>query len=110
MFKCDRMGKANRILVQQSEVPELKEQIKKLEAEAVALNSKLLKLEKEPNIEDLAKLFHESGREAVMNGKVLMKMEGKPSFKEWDELPEDAREGRRIQARFFLAKCNISLK
>jgi predicted nuclease with TOPRIM domain len=107
------MGKANRIAVQQAEVPLLKEQIKKLEAEAVALNSKLLKLEKEPNVEELAKLFHESGREAVLNNKVL-KPDGAPIgqivFKEWDQITEDAREGRRIQSRFFLAKCNISLK
>jgi hypothetical protein len=107
------MGKANRVIVQAGEVPDLKEQIKKLEAEAVAMNSKLLKYEKEIVIEELAKLFHESGREAVLSNNVL-KPDGAPIgqivFKEWVDLPEPAKEGRRIQAKYFLNKCYISLK
>ena len=57
------------------------------------------------NIEVLAKELHEAGREAVLNNKVL-KPDGAPVgqivFKEWDDLPEEAKEGRRIQIRYLL--------
>lgn len=66
-------------------------------------------------LESFAKLVHESGRKAVEAGKVLVKMPDSQleSFKtgneraaglfvEWADLPEDAKEGRRMQAAFFL--------
>ena len=56
------------------------------------------------NIETLAKLLHEAGREAVLANKVHKK-DGAPVgqivFVEWDQLSDDAREGRRIQARYL---------
>lgn len=56
-------------------------------------------------VEELAHILHESGREAVLLNKVHKK-DGAPLgqivFKEWDEISEDAREGRRIQARFLI--------
>lgn len=64
-------------------------------------------------VEDLAQILHESGREAVLNNKVVKKDGaplGKIRFIEWSELTEDAKEGRRIQARFILNKCHIYLK
>jgi len=60
--------------------------------------------------EELAKLLHEAGREAVLKNKVLKK-DGAPigqiKFIEWDELNEDAKEGRRIQARYLLERLSI---
>lgn len=54
-------------------------------------------------IEKLAKVLHESGREAVEKGLVYMKGDNIPKkpFCEWNDLPEDAKEGRRVQARFL---------
>jgi len=59
---------------------------------------------KEKKVEMLAMLLHEGGRKAVETGKVLVKPKdpgGRP-FMEWFDLPEHAKEGRRIQARFLL--------
>jgi hypothetical protein len=59
------------------------------------------------NAEELACVLHEAGREAVLNNKVLKKdgaPAGKIKFVEWEDLPEDAKEGRRIQARYLLQK------
>ena len=61
-------------------------------------------------IDELAKLLHEAGREAVLANKVLKK-DGNPigqiTFIEWDDLPENAKEGRIIQARFLLDNAII---
>lgn len=68
------------------------------------------KAEIKEKIEELAKSLHEAGREAVLTNKVIKK-DGAPlgqiKFLEWDEIDEDAREGRRIQARFLLEKYVI---
>lgn len=52
----------------------------------------------------LAFILHEAGREAVLANKVHKK-DGAPlgaiKFAEWNEITEDAKEGRRIQARFL---------
>lgn len=65
------------------------------------------------DVESIAKVMHESVREAVLNNKVL-KPDGAPigqiKFKEWDELPEDAKEGRRIQAKYFCKIYDLFLK
>jgi hypothetical protein len=51
---------------------------------------------------DMARLIHESGREAVE--KRLVYRDDLPvlPFCEWEDLPEPAREGRILQARFLL--------
>jgi hypothetical protein len=64
-------------------------------------------------IEALAYLYHEAGREAVLKNQVLKKDGnpiGKIKFIEWEELPEDAKEGRRIQARFLIKLLDIRSK
>jgi hypothetical protein len=58
--------------------------------------------EAEP-IEALARLLHEAGREAVARGLVVRTDVPIRPFIEWDGLTGEAREGRRVQAR-FLAK------
>ena len=57
-------------------------------------------------VEYLAKELHEAGRAAVLSGKVVNKNPNQP-FLEWDEITEDAREGRRIQARYLLNRNDI---
>jgi len=52
--------------------------------------------------EDFAKDLHEAGREAVAQAATLNPNVQK-GFVEWPDLPEHAREGRRIQARYLLA-------
>jgi hypothetical protein len=61
------------------------------------------------DVQSLARLLHEAGREAVQRALVLNKVPGQ-SFREWPELPEEAREGRRVQARFLLQRNLIWLK
>lgn len=53
---------------------------------------------------ELARLIHESGRQAVASGKVYMKGPGVPRkpFCEWRSLPPDAIEGRLMMAKFLL--------
>jgi len=62
-------------------------------------------------IEVLAQELHEARREAVLQNKVHKK-DGAPLgeiiFKEWHEISRDAREGRRIQARYLAKRYNIS--
>lgn len=62
-------------------------------------------------VEFLAKELHEAGREAVEKGATVAAGKfGDPSrkFMEWDEISEDAREGRRIQARYLLERFEFS--
>ena len=57
------------------------------------------------NIEDLAKDLHEAGRAAVEAGNTVAATkfgEQTRKFLEWDEISEEAREGRRIQAVWFM--------
>lgn len=56
-------------------------------------------------VESLARELHEAGREAVERGLVVNNL-GKP-FLGWDEITEEAREGRRVQARYLLARFAI---
>ena len=51
-------------------------------------------------VEALARILHESGREAVARGKVHIK--ANLPFCEWKDLSDDAREGRRIMARYLI--------
>jgi hypothetical protein len=63
--------------------------------------------------EQLAKILHEAGRKAVLSNKVVKK-DGAPlgqiKFLEWNEITEDARDGRRIQAEHILSICNVEMK
>lgn len=62
------------------------------------------------DVETLAKELHEAGREAVKAGATVAQEHHKDevhSFIEWNDLTEHAREGRRIQARYLLAKYKI---
>jgi len=58
------------------------------------------------DVEYMAKIFHEAGKEAVLKNAVV-KTEVKPIFKEWDEISEEAREGRRIQVRFLMERFDL---
>ncbi len=59
------------------------------------------------NIEILAKELHEAGREAVLKRKTVtasdLKIKTPNKFIEWKDLSEDAKEGRRIQARWLFS-------
>ena len=62
------------------------------------------------DIETLAKELHEAGRAAVEAGNTVAAEkfgEQTRKFLEWDEMTEVAREGRRIQARYLLARYTI---
>lgn len=61
-------------------------------------------------IDGFAKILHEAGREAVEKGAtVAAENFGEPTrkFLSWDEISEQAREGRRIQARYILDRFMI---
>jgi Protein of unknown function (DUF550) len=63
------------------------------------------------NIEQLAMELHEAGRAAVESGQtVAHSMKGEPSrkFLEWYELTDQAKEGRRVQARYLLERFRIA--
>lgn len=65
------------------------------------------------NIEAFAKELHEAGREAVEAGATVAADhhgEKARKFLGWDEITENAREGRRIQARCLLKRFNVSPK
>jgi hypothetical protein len=64
-------------------------------------------------IEDLAKELHEAGREAVEKGATVAADkfgEKTRTFMGWDEITENAREGRRIQAKYLLERYIIIKK
>lgn len=61
-------------------------------------------------IEALASILHEAGREAVESGSTVAAErfgEASRSFVEWKDLGESAREGRMIQARYLLARFDF---
>jgi hypothetical protein len=59
-------------------------------------------------IEELAKILHEAGREAVQKN-CLVNPSSK-GFIEWGDLNDQAKEGRRIQARYLLERYNLIKK
>jgi len=64
------------------------------------------------DVESLARELHEAGREAVEKGATVAADkfgEKTRTFLSWDELTENAREGRRIQARYLLRRYKIEL-
>ena len=59
------------------------------------------------DIEKLAQELHESGREAVEQGLTVAADhhgERTRAFLDWNSISEKAKEGRRVQARWLLAK------
>jgi len=61
-------------------------------------------------VESLAKILHASGRKAVETGKTVGLAHDlhKPiPWIVWNDLHEDAKEGRRIQARYLLERVTI---
>lgn len=63
------------------------------------------------NIENLAKELHEAGRAAVEAGNTVAAEkfgEQTRKFLEWGEITELARDGRRIQAKYLLARYAIT--
>ena len=64
-------------------------------------------------VEYLAQQLHEAGRAAVEAGQtVAAERFGDYArvFVKWEEISEQAREGRRVQARYLLEHFNISKK
>ena len=62
--------------------------------------------------ETLAREIHEAQREPVAKGKTLTRALGSAPypFIEWHDLPEKAKEGRRMQAVYLLKRYNITPK
>ena len=64
------------------------------------------------DIETMARLLHESNREPVMKQRTLVKHTELgfefPTFVEWSDLPEHAKEGKRDSARFILKRCKVT--
>lgn len=66
-------------------------------------------------VEELARILHESGRETWEHkldrhshfSLMSEVVNGPPPFVEWDDLAEDAREGRRVMARYLLAHPKV---
>jgi hypothetical protein len=58
----------------------------------------------------LARLLHEAGREAVEKGKIYRKELPSKPFAEWDQLDDDAREGRLMMARFVLQNAKVEFR
>lgn len=53
-------------------------------------------------VEKLAMMLHEAGREAVARNLVVRNDVPVRPFVEWQDLTEDAKEGRRVQARYLI--------
>ena len=61
-------------------------------------------------VEALAELIHDAGKEAVKKGWVLAKPEEHPGWVEYDDLPVQAKEGRRSQARFLVTRAGYVIE
>ena len=61
-------------------------------------------------VERLAQVIHESAREAVLSGATVAHDkfgENAKRFTEWNELTENAREGKRMQAQYLIDLYHI---
>lgn len=58
-------------------------------------------------VEALGRILHEAGREAVEKKLIYRDDVPVKPFAEWEDLPEPAKEGRRLQARFLLAHQDL---
>lgn len=77
-----------------------------------ACRSKYLETYWESDVEMLAKELHEAGRKAFESGATVAQAQQKDKafpFVEWDALTEQAKEGKRIQARHLIEKFRIVL-
>lgn len=77
-----------------------------------ACRSKYLETYWESDVEMLAKELHEAGRKAFESGTTVAQAQQKDKafpFVEWDALTEQAKEGKRIQARHLIEKFRIEL-
>lgn len=80
---------------------------RKLKKWLIALNE----LQRDMEVEDLAMDLHEAGRAAVEAGNTVAAEkfgEQTRKFLEWDEITEPAKDGRRIQAKYLLARYDIT--
>lgn len=59
-------------------------------------------------VEQLAKILHESGREAVEKRMIYRSDLPVKPFAEWDELDENTKEGRRMMARFVRSRPDVA--
>ncbi len=59
-------------------------------------------MEKAKRVEKLARILHESGRKAVEQRKLYRNDLPVKPFCEWEDLPEEAKEGRRLMARYLM--------
>jgi hypothetical protein len=59
-------------------------------------------------IDELARHLHEAGRAAVLAGQVVNKVPG--PFLEWHQITDEAREGRRVQARYLFGQGLIDVE
>jgi len=66
------------------------------------LDSTRGRIKRSAYIELLARVLHESGREAVERRLIYRSDLPIRPFAEWNELTEDAQEGRRLMAKFLL--------
>jgi hypothetical protein len=57
-------------------------------------------------IDVLARILHESGREAVAQRKIYRDDVPIKPFAEWADLPEPAKEGRRMMARYLVDRAS----
>ncbi len=60
------------------------------------------------DVKTLARELHEAGREAVEKRLVVRDDVPVMPFVEWDAITENAREGRRIQARWLLERYRVT--
>lgn len=60
-------------------------------------------------VERLAQLLHEGGRGAVAKNYLVNTSDTSTIFIEWADLSENAREGRRIQARYLISQATTLL-
>lgn len=77
-----------------------------------ACRSKYLETYWESDVEMLAKELHEAGRKAFESGATVAQAQQKDKafpFVKWDALTEQAKEGKRIQARHLIEKFRIVL-
>lgn len=75
--------------------------------------SKYFETSWESDVETLAKELHEAGHEAFMAGVTVAQEHHEDKvfpFIEWDDLTEQAKDGKRIQARYLIGKFNIELE
>lgn len=78
----------------------------------VECRSKYLETYWDSDVEMLARELHEAGRKAFDAGTTVAQAQQKDKafpFVEWDELTEQAKEGKRIQARHLIGKFRIEL-